>query len=76
MTGSITEYQIRLAFAPVISLSGVTAGKKYYVQIRTYKTAKGVKHYSDWSAKKTGFIFNGSGYYDEEGIWHDPDVEE
>lgn len=23
-----------------------------------------------------GFLFDGNGYYDEEGIWHDPDVEE
>ena len=26
--------------------------KKYYVQIRTYKTVNGVKHFSAWSAKK------------------------
>lgn len=26
--------------------------------------------------EQTGFIFDGNGYYDEEGIWHDPDVEE
>ncbi len=24
----------------------------------------------------TGFLFDGKGYYDEEGIWHDPDVED
>lgn len=22
-----------------------------------------------------GFAFQGGGYYDEEGIWHDPEVE-
>lgn len=22
------------------------------------------------------FLFHGSGYYDEEGIWHDPEVED
>jgi hypothetical protein len=26
--------------------------KKYYVQIRTYKTVNGVKYYSAWSGKK------------------------
>lgn len=30
----------------------------------------------DDSASTTGFLFNGSGYYDEEGIWHDSDVED
>lgn len=29
------------------------ANKKYYVRIRTYKTVKGKKFYSDWSGKKT-----------------------
>ena len=29
------------------------AKKKYYVQVRTYKTVNGVKYYSSWSAKKT-----------------------
>ena len=29
------------------------AKKKYYVQIRTYKTVNGVKYYSAWSAKKS-----------------------
>lgn len=28
-------------------------GKKYYVQIRTYKTVKGAKYYSSWSKPKT-----------------------
>lgn len=23
-----------------------------------------------------GFLFDGKGYYDEEGIWHDPEVED
>ena len=27
--------------------------KKYYVQIRSYKTVGGKKYYSAWSAKKT-----------------------
>ena len=29
------------------------SGSKYYVQIRTYKTVKGVNYYSKWSKKKT-----------------------
>ena len=28
------------------------AGKTYYVQVRTYKTVKGMKYWSKWSAKK------------------------
>ena len=36
----------------------------------------GVLDDDDDAAAETGFLFNGSGYYDEEGIWHDPDVEE
>lgn len=31
----------------------LTAGKKYYVRIRTYKTVDGKKIYSGWSAIKT-----------------------
>ena len=27
-------------------------------------------------AVQPGLAFNGQGYYDEEGIWHDPEVEE
>jgi hypothetical protein len=27
--------------------------KTYYVKVRTYKTVKGIKIYSDWSAVKT-----------------------
>ena len=29
------------------------AKKKYYVQVRTYKTVSGKKYYSKWSKKKT-----------------------
>jgi predicted RNA-binding Zn-ribbon protein involved in translation (DUF1610 family) len=31
----------------------LTAKKKYYVRIRTYKTVSGTKYYSAWSASKT-----------------------
>ena len=34
-------------------ITGLTAKKKYYVRIRTYKTVKGKKYYSSWSAAKT-----------------------
>ena len=33
-------------------ISGLKAGKTYYVRIRTYKTAAGVKYYSGWSKAK------------------------
>lgn len=35
------------------TIKGLKAKKKYYVQIRTYKTVKGQKYYSSWSSKKT-----------------------
>ena len=34
-------------------ITKLTAKKKYYVRIRTYKTVNGVKYYSAWSASKT-----------------------
>ena len=34
-------------------ITGLTAKKKYYVRIRTYKTVSGTKHYSAWSKVKT-----------------------
>ncbi|MBQ3406220.1 MAG: fibronectin type III domain-containing protein [Lachnospiraceae bacterium] len=34
-------------------LTGLKAGKKYYVRIRTYKTVNGKKYYSAWSKKKS-----------------------
>lgn len=34
------------------TIKGLSKGKKYYVQIRTYKTVAGKKYYSNWSAKK------------------------
>lgn len=35
------------------TIKSLKAKKKYYVQIRTYKTVKGVKYYSAWSARKS-----------------------
>ena len=32
--------------------------------------------YEDEKDEKEDFLFHGQGYYDEEGIWHDPEVEE
>ena len=34
------------------SITGLKAKKKYYVQVRTYKTVGGKTYYSAWSAKK------------------------
>ncbi len=34
------------------SITGLTAKKKYYVRIRTYKTVNKVKYYSAWSSSK------------------------
>lgn len=34
-------------------ITGLKAGKKYYVQVRTYKMVNGVKYYSAWSTKKS-----------------------
>lgn len=33
-------------------ISKLKAKKKYYVQIRTYKTVGGIRYYSAWSSKK------------------------
>lgn len=35
------------------TIKGLSEGKKYYVQIRTYKKIDGEYYYSDWSSKKT-----------------------
>lgn len=35
------------------SVNKLTSGKKYFVQIRTYKTVSGVKYYSAWSNTKS-----------------------
>jgi hypothetical protein len=35
------------------TISKLSAKKKYYVQIRTYKTVSGTKYYSSWSGSKT-----------------------
>lgn len=34
-------------------LTGLRPRKKYYIQVRTWKTAGGVKYYSSWSAAKS-----------------------
>ena len=33
-------------------ISKLKGKKKYYVQVRTYKTVKGTKYYSNWSNVK------------------------
>ncbi len=35
------------------TISSLTAGKKYYVKMRCYKTVNGVKYYSKWGSTKT-----------------------
>ncbi len=40
------------------TITGLTKGKKYYVQVRTYKTVNGVKCCSDWSSKKSITVKN------------------
>lgn len=35
------------------TVTGLTAKKKYFVRVRTYKTIKGVKVYTPWSSAKT-----------------------
>lgn len=35
------------------TIKGLKANKKYYVRVRTYKTVKGTKYYSDWTKGKT-----------------------
>lgn len=68
MTTQVSGYQIRYsekssmknAKSITISKNGQTSyvkknlksGKKYYVQIRTYKKVDGKKYYSSWSTKK------------------------
>ena len=65
----ITGYQIRCSLkkgmskSKTVTVKGYTkasakvkklkAKKKYYVQIRTYKTVNGRNYYSKWSPKKT-----------------------
>lgn len=34
------------------TVTGLTAKKKYYIRIRTYKTVSGTKYYSSWSGSK------------------------
>ena len=65
----VSGYQVRWSLRPDMSRAGkkfIKSGKKtkytkaglkknrkYYVQVRTYKTVKGRKYYSAWSRKKT-----------------------
>lgn len=35
------------------SITGLSASKKYYVRVRTYKTVSGKKYYSSWSSSKS-----------------------
>ena len=67
-SSAVTGYQVRystkssMASAKTVTIKGastvskkitkLTGKKKYYVQVRTYKTVSGTKYYSAWSAKK------------------------
>ena len=37
-------------------LYGLKAGKKYYVQIRTYKTIDGKEYYAEWSQTRSAKV--------------------
>ena len=36
------------------TIRNLKVGKKYYIQVRTYKTVKGTEYFSTWSKAKTG----------------------
>ncbi len=44
---------VKKSSATKLSVKKLKAKKKYYVRIRTYKTAKGKNYYSNWSKTKT-----------------------
>jgi subtilisin family serine protease len=48
-----TQLQISKNKTTSKTITGLQSKKKYYVQIRTYKTVSGKTYYSSWSAKKT-----------------------
>ncbi|MGN0659793.1 MAG: fibronectin type III domain-containing protein, partial [Emergencia sp.] len=66
---TITGYQIRYSTSSKMTnartktvkgykstskkITGLSAGKKYYVQVRTYKTVNGKTYYSSWSSVKS-----------------------
>lgn len=68
-TTQTTGYQVRysrnssMSSAKTVTISkntslskkvtGLPAKKKYYVQVRTYKSVNGTKYYSNWSTKKS-----------------------
>ena len=36
-----------------MTVSKLSAGKKYYVKVRSYTVVKGTKYYGEWSAVKS-----------------------
>lgn len=44
---------VKKASSTKLTVNKLKAKKKYYVRIRAYKTVKGVKYYSEWSAKQS-----------------------
>lgn len=53
MAGAKTKTIGTKASAVSKKVKNLKGGKKYYVQVRTYKTVNGTKYTSKWSAKKT-----------------------
>lgn len=48
VTKTVTSYKTR-----TLTVKKLSAGKRYYVRIRTYRTVGGQRYYSAWSAAKT-----------------------
>ena len=47
VTKTVTSYKTR-----TLTVKKLSAGKRYYVRIRTYRTVSGQKYYSAWSTAK------------------------
>lgn len=61
VSGYEVEYSLKSNFksskkkattTPTVTIKSLKAKKTYYVRVRTYKTVKGKKYYSSWSAYK------------------------
>ncbi len=51
------------------TITGLSKGAKYYVQIRTYKTVSETKYYSSWSNKKSVTTLNKSSGSSNTYVW-------
>lgn len=52
----VSTVTIKKASSTSKTLTKLTAGKKYYVRIRTYKTVSDTKYYSSWSSAKSATV--------------------